>query len=84
MVKEKKFTKQAQEKIFFSIKRLFIITIFSRRKKNMIEAFDFLLKDIMESNMLFGEKVVVFGGDFRQTLPVVCCAKKKILFGKAY
>lgn len=53
-------------------------------KKNIIEAFYSLLKDIMDSNILFGGKVVVFGGDFRQTLPVVRSGKKKTLFEKAY
>ncbi|XP_075092425.1 uncharacterized protein LOC142172657 [Nicotiana tabacum] len=40
----------------------------SMAKKNMIEALDSLVKDIMNTNVLFGGKVVVFGGDFRQTL----------------
>ncbi|KAF3642136.1 hypothetical protein FXO37_22646 [Capsicum annuum] len=43
----------------------------SMSKKNMIEAFDSLMKDLTDINILFGGKVVVFGGDFRQTLPVV-------------
>ncbi|KAG5598903.1 hypothetical protein H5410_030273 [Solanum commersonii] len=42
----------------------------SMAKKEMIEALDLLLKDLMETNILFGGKVVVFSGDFRQTLPV--------------
>ncbi|XP_019240495.1 PREDICTED: uncharacterized protein LOC109220480 [Nicotiana attenuata] len=37
----------------------------------MLDVFDLLLKDLMDTNILFGGKVVVFGGDFRQTLPVV-------------
>nr|XP_009758760.1 PREDICTED: uncharacterized protein LOC104211410 [Nicotiana sylvestris] len=40
-------------------------------KKEMIEAVDLLLRDLMETTMLFGGKVVVFSGDFRQTLLVV-------------
>nr|XP_009781589.1 PREDICTED: uncharacterized protein LOC104230465 [Nicotiana sylvestris] len=40
-------------------------------KKEMVEALDLLLRDLMETTMLFGGKVVVFSGDFRQTLPVV-------------
>ncbi|XP_009589393.1 uncharacterized protein [Nicotiana tomentosiformis] len=46
-------------------------------KKNMIEALDSLLKDIMDTNVLFGGKIIVFGGDFRQTLPVVRSGKKE-------
>ncbi|XP_070013430.1 uncharacterized protein [Nicotiana sylvestris] len=49
----------------------------SMAKKNMIEALDSLLKDIMNTNVLFSGKVVVFGGDFRQTLPVVRSGKKE-------
>ncbi|XP_075104855.1 uncharacterized protein LOC142178935 [Nicotiana tabacum] len=43
----------------------------SMAKKEMVEALDLLLRDLMETTMLFGGKVVVFCGDFRQTLPVV-------------
>ena len=39
--------------------------------KHSIEAVDRLLRDLMEVDLPFGGKVVVFGGDFRQTLPVV-------------
>ncbi|XP_009792184.2 uncharacterized protein [Nicotiana sylvestris] len=46
-------------------------------KKKMIEAFNTLLKDLMNTNILFGGKVVVFGGDFRQTLPVIRSGKKE-------
>lgn len=40
-------------------------------KKTSIEALDSLLQDIMENNVLFGGKVIVLGGDFRQVLPVI-------------
>ncbi|XP_027109519.2 uncharacterized protein [Coffea arabica] len=40
-------------------------------KKAAIEALDDLLRDLMNSKEVFGGKVVVLGGDFRQTLPVV-------------
>jgi len=46
-------------------------------KRRMLEVFDLLLKDLMNTNALFGEKVVVFGGYFRQTLPVVRYGKKE-------
>ncbi|XP_015166438.1 ATP-dependent DNA helicase pif1-like [Solanum tuberosum] len=49
----------------------------SMAKKNMIEALDVLLRDIMDVKTLFGGKVIVFGGDFRQTLPVVRNGKKE-------
>ncbi|XP_058761719.1 uncharacterized protein LOC131635125 [Vicia villosa] len=43
--------------------------------KNCFEALDRTLKDVMTKkglgNKIFGGKVVVFGGDFRQILPVV-------------
>ncbi|KAH7522014.1 hypothetical protein FEM48_Zijuj07G0093000 [Ziziphus jujuba var. spinosa] len=40
-------------------------------KKEAIESLDKMLQDINECDLLFGGKVVVFGGDFRQVLPVV-------------
>ncbi|XP_019255092.1 PREDICTED: uncharacterized protein LOC109233676 [Nicotiana attenuata] len=49
----------------------------SMAKKELREAFDLLLKDLMDTKILFGGKVVVFGGDFRQTLSVVCGGKKE-------
>lgn len=43
----------------------------------MIQALDILLKDLTGRSNLFGGKVVVFGGDFRQTLPVVRNGKRE-------
>nr|XP_027067673.1 ATP-dependent DNA helicase RRM3-like [Coffea arabica] len=51
----------------------------SMAKKETIEAFDMLLKDIMECDNPFGGKLVVFGGDFRQTLPVIKDATRDVL-----
>ncbi|XP_019261130.1 PREDICTED: uncharacterized protein LOC109239080 [Nicotiana attenuata] len=51
--------------------KLIIWDKISMAKKEMIEALDLLLRDLMETTMLFGGKVIVFSGDFRQTLPVV-------------
>ncbi|XP_009761464.1 uncharacterized protein LOC107792386 [Nicotiana tabacum] len=48
----------------------------SMAKKRMIELLDLLLKDLMDSTILFGGKVVVLGGDFMQTLSVVRNGKK--------
>ena len=36
-----------------------------------VEAFNVLMQNITQNNHLFGGKVVVLGGDFRQTLPIV-------------
>lgn len=46
-------------------------------KKQPIEAFNLLLKDLLDTKTLFGEKVMVLGGDFRQTLPVVRSGTKE-------
>ncbi|XP_074313404.1 uncharacterized protein LOC141648574 [Silene latifolia] len=43
----------------------------SMAKKQNIEAVDMLFKDICSSDLPFGGKVIVFGGDFRQVLPVL-------------
>lgn len=40
-------------------------------RKQVIESVDFLLRDICSRDELFGGKIVVFGGDFRQVLPVI-------------
>ncbi|XP_074299496.1 ATP-dependent DNA helicase pfh1-like [Silene latifolia] len=43
----------------------------SMSKRQNIESLDHLLRDLCDSNLIFGGKVVVFGGDFRQTLPIL-------------
>ncbi|KAL6896782.1 hypothetical protein ACP4OV_007354 [Aristida adscensionis] len=40
-------------------------------KRQVIETLDRSLQDIMDCTLPFGGKVMVFGGDFRQVLPVV-------------
>ncbi|XP_076937853.1 uncharacterized protein LOC143605733 [Bidens hawaiensis] len=39
--------------------------------KHAFQALDKSCKDILKSKLLFGGKVVVFGGDFRQILPII-------------
>ncbi|XP_076951428.1 uncharacterized protein LOC143624770 [Bidens hawaiensis] len=39
--------------------------------KHVFQALDKSCKDVLKSNSFFGGKVVVFGGDFRQILPVI-------------
>ncbi|XP_022861644.1 uncharacterized protein LOC111382016 [Olea europaea var. sylvestris] len=43
----------------------------------VVEVLDKMLKDITDCNLLFGGKVIVLGGNFRQVLPVVPKGKKK-------
>ncbi|KAL5575313.1 hypothetical protein UlMin_017012 [Ulmus minor] len=45
--------------------------------RRAIEALDIMLQDINDCNLSFGGKVVVFGGDFRQVLPVVPRGRKE-------
>lgn len=40
-------------------------------KRKAIEPFNQMLQDIIDSQLPFGGKVVVLGGDLRQVLPVV-------------
>ncbi|XP_074283527.1 ATP-dependent DNA helicase PIF1-like [Silene latifolia] len=43
----------------------------SNAKRKNIEAVNMLFQDVCNSSQLFGGKVIVFGGDFRQVLPVL-------------
>ncbi|XP_057250108.1 uncharacterized protein LOC130591189 [Beta vulgaris subsp. vulgaris] len=43
----------------------------SMARKENIESLDLLLRDLCDPNVPFGGKVIVFGGDFRQVLPIV-------------
>ncbi|XP_021762534.1 uncharacterized protein LOC110727275 [Chenopodium quinoa] len=43
----------------------------SMAKKQNLESLDLLLQDVCENKTMFGGKIVVFGGDFRQLLPFV-------------
>lgn len=56
----------------------------SMTKKNMIEALDVLLKDIMDDNTLFDGKIIVFDGDFRQTPLVVRNGKKRRFYSSKH
>nr|XP_027118421.1 uncharacterized protein LOC113735625 [Coffea arabica] len=46
-------------------------------KKYAIESLDRFLRDLLSSDHIFGGKIIVFGGDFRQTLPVVRKGQKE-------
>ncbi|XP_074283225.1 uncharacterized protein LOC141607773 [Silene latifolia] len=43
----------------------------SMSKRQNIESLDLLLRDLCDPEQLFGGKIVVFGGDFRQTPPIL-------------
>ncbi|XP_021766704.1 uncharacterized protein LOC110731181 [Chenopodium quinoa] len=43
----------------------------SMENKQNLETLDLLLQDICNNDVIFGGNVIVFGGDFRQVLPVV-------------
>ncbi|XP_059288087.1 uncharacterized protein LOC132041391 [Lycium ferocissimum] len=64
-------TKQSSLASLIRDAKLIVWDEVSMAKKKMIETFNLLLKDLLNTNVLFGGKLVVFGGDFRQTLPVV-------------
>ncbi|XP_071909476.1 replication protein A 70 kDa DNA-binding subunit B-like isoform X2 [Coffea arabica] len=64
-------SKQSSIARLIALAKLILWDEASMAKKDTVEAFDLLLKDVMDSNNPFGGKVVVFGGDFRQTLPVI-------------
>ncbi|XP_065640557.1 ATP-dependent DNA helicase pif1-like [Hydra vulgaris] len=50
---------------------LFMLDDTSMIPKHALNAIDRLLKDVCNNNFPFGGKVILFGGDFRQILPVV-------------
>ncbi|XP_075092423.1 uncharacterized protein LOC107802815 [Nicotiana tabacum] len=70
-------SKQSSLALFIQDAKLIVWDEVSMAKKELIEAFDLLLKDLMDTKILFGGKVVVLGSDFRQTLPVVRSGKKE-------
>lgn len=49
---------------------IFIIDEISNVSKHVIRIIDDLLQEIMENDLPFGGKPVIWGGDFRQILPV--------------
>ena len=58
---------------------LIIIDEVSAMKKDILEAINKLLKNLMRSSTIFGGKVMVLSGDFRQTLPVIEGVNSEIL-----
>nr|XP_047131763.1 uncharacterized protein LOC101240932 [Hydra vulgaris] len=56
---------------FFRQVSLFMLDETIMIPKHALNAIDRLLKDVCNNNFPFGGKVILFGGDFRQILPVV-------------
>jgi hypothetical protein len=66
------FTKQSGTAKLLQAATLIIWDEASMTKRQAVEALDKSMRDIMDRpNLPFGGKTVVFGGDFRQVLPVV-------------
>nr|XP_045088557.1 ATP-dependent DNA helicase PIF1-like [Aegilops tauschii subsp. strangulata] len=65
------FTKQSGTAELLRQASLIIWDEVAMTKRQAGETLDRSLQDIMECSLPFGGKVVVFGGDFRQVLPVV-------------
>ena len=54
------------------IAKVFLIDEATVLNKNLLEAMDMTLRDILEkTNLPFGGKVIILAGDFRQCLPVI-------------
>jgi hypothetical protein len=65
------FTKQSGTTELLKQASLIIWDKVAMTKRQVVETLDRSLQDIMDCPLPFGGKVVVFGGDFRQVLPVV-------------
>jgi hypothetical protein len=65
------FTKQSGTADLLRKASLIIWDEVAMTKRQTVETLDRSLQDIMGCDLPFGGKVVVFGGDFRQVLPVV-------------
>jgi ATP-dependent DNA helicase PIF1 len=65
------FTKQSGTAELLRRASLIIWDEVAMTKRQCVEVLDRSLRDIMECTQPFGGKVMLFGGDFRQVLPVV-------------
>jgi hypothetical protein len=66
-----KFSKQSDTADLFRRAALVIWDEVAMTKRQSIETLDRSLQDIMGCELSFGRKAMVFGGDFKQVLPVV-------------
>jgi hypothetical protein len=66
------FTKQSGIAKLIQAASIIIWDEASMTKRQAVEALDKSMRDIMDiPNLPFGGKTVIFGGDFRQILPIV-------------
>jgi hypothetical protein len=65
------FTKQSDTAELLRRAALVIWDEVAMTKRQVVETLDKTLQDIMGCNQHFGGKVMLFGGDFRQVLPIV-------------
>jgi len=65
------FTKQSGTAALLGEASLIIWDEVAMTQRQAVETLDRSLQDITECDLPFGGKVIVFGGDFRQVLPVV-------------
>ena len=70
-------SKQSALANLFQVTKLIIWDEAPMVSRQAVEALDKMLQDINESDLLFGGKVVVLGGDFRQVLPVLLRGTKE-------
>ncbi|XP_066374100.1 uncharacterized protein [Miscanthus floridulus] len=70
------FTKQSGTVELLHRASLIIRDEVAMTKCQAVECLDRSLQDILSSFLTFGGKVVVFGGDFRQVLPVIICGTR--------
>jgi hypothetical protein len=62
--------------------RLIVVDEATMLDNRLLQALDECLRDIMQTEVVLGGKVVVFSGDFRQTLPVVKGASRAGIVAK--
>jgi ATP-dependent DNA helicase PIF1 len=76
------FTKQCGTAKLLQQVSLIIWDEASMTKREVVEAMDYSMRDIMGwKDLPFGGKTLVFGGDFRQVLLVVCKASRAQIVG---
>jgi hypothetical protein len=78
-IKGCQFSKQSSTAKLIQEAKLIIWDEAPMAKKEAIENFVTMLQDITGNEILFGGKVVVFEGDFRQVLPAIPKASKELI-----